>query len=210
LSVQIAGFVLFFFITLSLLRAHVSMDDWIKLSISGGVGVAGGILMVLIWRIGFFVVGFMAGALLGCCAVAFTPLSSVILNNAGSATLWVTLAVIIGLGILVGVFAVIFAKHIIIFSSAIDGAIMMGMGVDNLANLRLFGFLEAIVAGVIPKDLVGTNFNTDWPVWLLLFGIIVFAVAGIVVQYRITARDFDHSKEKGKGEEEFPLLIQNH
>jgi len=206
----LAGFVLFFFICLEVLSNQVKqLAFWISLLISVGAGIAGGVLMILVIKIGFFVVGFLAGSFSACCLIAFTPLSTLIASNVENAvTIWVTLACIVGAGIVVGVVAVFLTKHVIIVSSAITGAIMIGAGVDFLADLKLFGFVNALFSGHVPRNIIGLNITRDWPVWLLLFGIVAFAVGGAIVQYRVSAKEYSH-EQKPRGEEEYPLLIQN-
>jgi len=210
----VAGFVLFFYICLSLLKSKTSLAIWIDIAISAGAGVIGGVLMILVWKVGAFIMGFMAGALLAFMVVSFTPLSEMIQQSgvAGSAPFWIFLASVVGLGILVGIAAIFLVKHVIIFSSAINGAINVGIAVSYLASLKTFNTLITLFdSTAVPENKeIKWNDLAGWPLWLLLGGIVILAVAGVVVQYKFTSRNFDHDPaKKPKGEEEFPLLIQN-
>jgi len=208
----LAGAVLFFYITFECMTALAkSVPYWVSLLIALGAGIAGGVLSMLVWKIGIFILGFLAGAFIAMCAIAFTPLSTLIATNlaTSSAALWVTIACIVGLGIIVGIIAVFVAKHLIIISSALNGAVMIGMGSAALANRKLFTFLHMIFTSGQLKQNFDLNWQSAWPDWVILFGMVVLAVAGAVVQYRFTARNWSHDHPRGTGEEEFPLLIQN-
>jgi len=207
----VAGFVLFFFICLEILMVYVTLYIWIKICIAAGTGIIGGVMMLLVYKAGVFVMGFMAGALLAIMAVAFTPLSPLIINSIDqNFTFWVYLSCVVGLGLLVGVASLFLIKHFVIFSSAINGAIMMGIGIDRLSKQKVFDVLGSLFSKSIPQDPISWDIQVGWPMWLMLGGIIIFAVAGVVVQYKVTSGSYSHEpKPKGSSEEEFPLLIQN-
>jgi len=219
----LVGFLAFFFITAEILtttfgaKINVTGWGWISLAIAAAVGVIGGVLMILVYKIGVFLVGFIAGALLTFLVVAFTPLSNLLLKSVSTVwVFWVFLACVVGIGIAVGAAAIFLVKHVVIVSTAVSGAILVGIGADRIAQqscaLGVFDIMHAVFAGSLPQEIDLTNYATGWPVWLLLSGIIILAVGGAVVQYKFTAKDFSHepkAKPTGTGEEEFPLLIQS-
>jgi len=209
-----AGFLLLFYITLEVFVNFVDIPVWISIAISAGAGIGGGVLMLLVWKIGIFTLGFLAGSFVALCAIAFTPLSQLIAANVGSSQLvmWVTLACIIGLGVIVGVISIFVAKHFIILSSSLNGAVMVGIGVAYLAKRNLFTFLTVLFARGHAQQELDLNWQSGWPDWLILFGMVAVAVGGAFVQYRFTARNWAHDRpkgEKGDVEEEFPLIQNN-
>jgi len=216
-----AGFVAFFFITIEILTTttRAPIAGWISLAISAAVGIIGGVLMILVFKVGVFLIGFIAGALLAMLAVSFTQLSTLIMTNvAASWSFWVFLACVVGLGVLVGVAGLFFVKHVVIVASGVSGAIMIGLGADRLIPesvhpVKVFDVLHYAFQGFgVPSKVISGELKSAWPTWVILAGILVFAVGGVFVQYKWTSQNFSHEPEqkpKGTGEEEFPLLIQN-
>jgi len=94
----VAGFALLYFIVFNLLVAHTNLSSWISVGISAGAGLLGGIMLLLLFKIGVFLMGFIFGAVVATVVVAFTPLNGIIVKTvASTVSVWVFLACIIGL-----------------------------------------------------------------------------------------------------------------
>jgi hypothetical protein len=206
----IAGFVVMFFIAYNVLSTFTKLADWINLAISAGAGILGGVLLLFVFKIGVFIMGFIFGAVVAVVAVSFTPLNGLITKNIASETwtIWVFVGCIVGLGILVGIIAVLLTRPIVIFVTSWNGAFMVMSAIDRLTK---WGKLH-ILQGIFSRTVAYRPFTwTEYQTYVIFGGLIVLAIAGIVVQAKFTARNHHHdpavmANRKPKGEDDIPLL----
>lgn len=117
-----------------------------------------------------------------------------------------------------------FNFYLLLFNStACDGAFLVAYSVDQLASLHVLSLLNAIFTRQIPAytveyaiflsygiSLVETsNSWSDWRIYVIFGGMILLVVAGLIVQFRFTARNFHFGEKKEKKEDEYPLLVQD-
>jgi len=206
----IAGFILFYYIGYNVLSNFTKLADWINMCISAGAGILGGVLLVLVFKIGVFIMGFIFGAVVAIVVVSFTPLNSLIVSNVSNSmwTYWVFLGCIVGLGILVGIFAIVLTRPIVIFVTSWNGAFLVMSAIDRLTNWNKLHIISGIFSHAVPfRSLSWTDYQT----YVIFGGLIVLALAGIVIQAKFTARNHHHDPEvmknrKPRGEDDIPLL----
>jgi hypothetical protein len=206
----IAGFVLFYYIGYNVLSNFTKLSDWINMAISAGAGILGGILLVAVFKIGVFVMGFIFGAVVAIVVVSFTPLNGLIVNNITNSmwTIWVFIGCIVGLGILVGIFALILTRPIVIFVTSWNGAFLVMSAVDRLTSWNKLHIISGVFSRSVPFRVLRW---TDYQTYVIFGGLIVLALAGIVIQAKFTARNHHHDPEvmknrKPRGEDDIPLL----
>jgi len=211
ITLFLAGFILLYFVSFSLLSSFPQVTDalapWIIMSISAGIGLLGGILVVVVFKIGIFIMGFIFGAILAVVVISFTPLQGVINANIQSnVTIYVFFGSVVGLGVLVGILAIIFIKFIVVIVTACNGAFVIMSSIDALAPN--FGIFQ-ILSGVFQRNVPTNTLNwTSYQTYVVLGGLILLAIAGVAIQFRFTARGHHHDDKgrKPKGEDEYPLL----
>lgn len=146
------------------LAVALNTTDVLRLVLAVSGALAGFLLAVVLWRLGIFLGGAFAGALVG-----FGIASSFLLLSGGA------LIAIVASGAIIGfLLAVVLRKPIIVVATAISGAFVLVAGIGTLMpNLGLFN-LAALQNLSDPQAALGT------------LGIIVWvfvAVLGIVSQW---------------------------
>jgi len=206
-----AGAILFAFVTYQTLSAIPQVAEKLEpiyiLLIAAGAGLLGGIIVLLLFKVGIFLLGFMFGAVVGVVVMSFTPLTTTISDNIHATyTTWVILACVVGLGILCGILAVVFIRPIVIFITAWNGSFIVMQAVDRMAKTNLLYILQAVFNRKVE---IRTLDAANWPVYVMFGGLVLLALLGILVQARFTARGHHHDPQhnrKPKGEEEYPLV----
>jgi hypothetical protein len=210
ISLFFGGFILFYFVTFEALHAIPKVDaalaPWIVMAIAAGVGILGGILVIFVFKAGIFLMGFILGSVAAVIVVSFTPLNTIINENIqGASTFWVFIACVVGLGIVVGILAVIFVKFIVVIVTACNGSFVIIAAVDRITEWNLLHVLTGVFNRTVP--LVAMDWK-NYQTYVIFGGLILLAVAGIVIQFRFTARGHRHDEKdrKPSGEDEYPLL----
>jgi len=195
----LAGFVVFFFVVFALLAKYqTTLALWLCYIIAGAAGIICGALLVLLRKVGYFLMGFVMGAVVAAVIVGGTPLVSFFSSGL------IPLIIILSTGLVVAIATVFLQKILLVIATAVSGAYMVGTTVDNLA----FG----TSVGKILINII-TNFGSkidppsDWKPYVVLGGIVVLAIVGMIVQFLFTARGHEE-EEKKTDEEGIPLLIQ--
>jgi len=208
LALFFAGFILFYFITFETLTAidavRAALQPWIIMAIAAGVGLLGGILVVFVFKVGVFIMGFIFGAAIAIYVVSFTTLSRLIISNVDASWgIWVFAAAVVGLGILVGILAVVFVRFVMVIVTACNGAFVVMSSIDALIpGWNVMG----IIGSIFHKDIKVSEIDfKDFRFYVIFGGLLILALAGIFVQFRFTARGYKHEEAKKK-EDEYPLL----
>jgi len=207
----VAGFIVLFFIAYNVLSTYATMlAPWIVLIISAGAGLLGGFLLFFLFRLAVFVMGFIFGAVVAVLAVSFTPLNGIITSHISSQTwtIWVFVGCIVGLGVLVGIIAVLLTRPIMIFVTSWNGAFLVMSAIDRLTKWGKLHIITGIFSRTVPYN---PPTWTDYQTYVIFGGLILLGIVGIVIQARFTARNHHHdprvmANRKPTGEDDIPLL----
>jgi len=192
----ISGFVIFYYICYHVLTTQIQYwaEFWVLL-ISAGAGVLGGFFLLGLglaaFKIAAFVFGFVGGSMLAYLLLAATPLSGVVKSVAPGSKweIWIVVGIVLGSGLVVAIIAALISRGLLIIITAFVGAFIIGTAVDALAFSSVESrMLQSIIAnGSLPPAL-----TIGWETYLILGGVVVLAVAGMVVQFRGTAKHYHH------------------
>ncbi|XP_038044804.1 transmembrane protein 198-like [Patiria miniata] len=158
----------------------------VNIGISLGVGVVCGLATMLFKVFGLFVTGFHAGMLLS--AAVLVILEQVYHPD----IIWVPLGITFGVGTICGLATLKFQRHLVIIATGIIGGAVVATCADYY--LELFRMVEY----VYDRFRVQESHAPCWYSWLILGTWPVIALLGIVIQYRVTARGYDHRDGKKK------------
>jgi len=196
----IAGFVIFFFILLSVLEAKApppTLAIWLHYVIAAGAGLVGGLLFVCLKKIGFFLFGFLLGVMFSAIIIGATPLVNLFTSGL------IPLIIILVSGLVVGIATIFLSRPLLIIGTAFNGSYLIGVTLD-------YKFLHTSVSDlflhIISNFSNALQFTGDWKPYVVLAGIFVFALIGMFVQFKFTANNF-HYNDKQKIEDEQLLLL---
>jgi len=199
----LVGFVVFFFILVAVLEAHASatLAAWLRYVIAAGAGLIGGFLFVLLGKVGFFLFGFVFGALVSAVILGATPLAGYFTSGL------IPLIIILVTGLVVAIATVFLSRHFLIIGTSISGAYLVGTTADQMIPGFQTGASQ-LLGHIISSFDTKIDFGGDWKPYVILGGIVLLAIIGIVVQYVFTAKGYDHVEEEKKknNPEYFPLL----
>lgn len=203
--VLLVGFVIAGGATFVLLSRFTHLNVWINVGISCAVGVGGGLLLFWLFWVSVFCLGALGGAIIAIYVQSMRT-GGLIHSEAGKWSF-------IGGGALVGgVITLIFQKLLIILLTSFGGAFSVAIAVDTFAGGEL-------------TDQFSESFRNDedtpseWPqlstmskIFLGMAGLLF--IAGVLVQYLLTSRNFNHrtgkkEEEQGSPEEKKTLLNRN-
>jgi len=183
----LTGFGLFAFVSYTLLSTHlaslwVDWKQWLLLGICAIIGLVGGSLFMCILKIGIFIIGASLGVTVASISL-LTPLMDV-LNKGENGSLWVFIY-IGGIALVFGILALFFKKPLLVIGTSFYGSYLIFTAVDRMwLNTNFSKILPDIISHFkLPK------IDSDWKCYLLLGGVIVFSVAGIIIQYKKTGVD---------------------
>ncbi|CAL8319541.1 unnamed protein product [Merluccius merluccius] len=155
-----------------------------KAGISLGVGVLCGLLTMLLSALGLFLTGLQLGAVP--CGAALLAVAQ--FRPALLAPWWVPPAALLAPGILFAVLALRWPKPLTVASTAVFGATAAALSVDYLAAASpLAAHACDVVSGVDAGP-------PCWFSWAIMGIAPALCLAGIVVQWRVTAAGMSHSE----------------
>jgi hypothetical protein len=161
-----------------LIVSFFDFNSTVEVLIIAGGALLFGVLSMLLYNIGIFVVGFLVGALL------------VFLQSPSTTSFTPHILV----GILIGTIAVMLKRPVIIIITAINGAIMVSSALAyrlqfSLSLMHIDRMLGTVREQGSLRDTYEQLLHTgDGLTLILLVGTIVLAVIGIVVQSKTTKR----------------------
>jgi len=185
----LGGFAAFFFITDALLSAKLSdsLAPWLIIVIAVGVGLVGGILFVVLKKVGVFLFGFLLGIILGALVIGATPLGNLFTNNV------IPLVIILCVGLIVAIATVFLERHLLIIGTSVNGAYMVGSTIDDLwIHSSFASFLPNMISNFGEK----IPFSSSWQPYTVLAAVVLLAMIGIVVQYKTTLPADEEKKDK--------------
>lgn len=152
-----------------------------------GIGILGGILAILVYRLGISLLGALGGI-----SVALWILS---LKAGGLLTDDTQRIIFVVVFALVGAIVIHFAeKPVIILASSFAGAYSICYGIDTFVNLGYAGRLkDAFNSGIDYAQLNTEAKEIGWQLGLLLAANIILFILGAWYQFR-SNRDRDHTK----------------
>lgn len=189
ITLLITGFLVGAALTFILLRMRTSLALLWVIVVSVLCGIAGSLLVKLLWRVGVFISAFSLGFILGSLFLA-TPLGTELVK---CCDFWPLLVLVI-LGGVLGVLAIVFEKHLIIIATSLGGAYGIAVGLD-------ITFFHTDFADVIPSLLAQKTLVIDKhdPLpYVLITGIVIATILGSVIQWLITSGKYDPHAPKPK------------
>jgi hypothetical protein len=184
----IAGLLIGFGVTYMILESKVTF--LIALVIAGGVGLIFGILFTFVAAIGIFATGAILGLAIATVVLA-TPVGDMITSNGIQ---WLHFVIMLGAAVVFGVIALLLQKFIMIIGTSFGGSFMMATAVDAI-------LVHSNFSTIIPNALnfhFDTLLESEWKVYVMIAGFAVFGIIGSVVQFRVTARNYNHNKKSKK------------
>jgi hypothetical protein len=154
--------------------------DTIYLCVCLAVGVVGGLLVMCVWKVGLFALGCIGGFFLAMFILSWAS-SGLISQNVGR-SVFIVILTLVG-----GVAALFLEHHVVIIATSIAGAYAVGAGIDVFART---GMVESTKALLTSNP--GSYQIDNKGVYGILVGMLVLAVLGMIVQYRITGKHARH------------------
>lgn len=151
-----------------------------------GAGVLFGLITTLVQYVGLFMTGFLTGLLVG--VVVMTVWSSI----APPDTIWVTIGVLFGTGVVFALLTLKFQRRMIIGSTSLIGGALIAVSFDYFVEkfLTVYRFWDAL-------NVRHTYWNDIcWYSWLIVAVWPLLFIIGTIVQLKLTSTGFDHKTGK--------------
>lgn len=197
------GFVVLFAVLWIVLTTHTHLRWWAVLLISLGGGLVAGLLCFFIYILGIALLGSALGFITATLVLS-TPFGTKVVTN-----YWAHFGIILGTMLVFSTLAVIFQRLLIIVGTSALGAYLFCNAVD-IAWLHT-GILTDIIVKFFNRklgDLPPLNTASGYGLLGGSLGIIIF---GTIIQFGITARNFNHKQadQKRRHDEEGESLLVN-
>ncbi|XP_053354490.1 transmembrane protein 198-B [Clarias gariepinus] len=149
-----------------------------------GIGTLCGLVTMLVRSVGLFMVGLLLGLLAG----IGTLVGMEELSSAPPRSVWVPLGVLLGLGMLFAVLTLQWQRFFTTLSTAAFGAAVIAVAADYF--VELFALVRYIYERVkaVPAR------SECWVTWAVLGAWPALALLGALVQWRVTAEGYSHTK----------------
>jgi hypothetical protein len=195
----IIGLILGFATTYLVLTTHAEIALWLVLVLSLVGGLLLGLLFLCVLLIGVFAVGAYLG-LAAACTLLATPLGTTyVTSNVAH------LLIILGASVLCGVLALIAQKTLLILGTSLFGAYCMAVAIDSL---WVHSDFSQIIPNIISAQKYPLHESQLWISLAFLGGILLVTLIGVIVQFRVFAKHWDHRKKRKRvsSEDGQPLL----
>ncbi|XP_062383613.1 transmembrane protein 198-B [Sardina pilchardus] len=150
-----------------------------------GIGTLCGLVTMLVRSVGLFMVGLLLGLLCGVGTLAGMEE----LSSAPPRTVWVPLGVLLGLGMLFAVLTLQWQRCFVTLSTAVFGAAVIVVAVDYFVELL------ALVRYVLERVKAAPRTRpVCWVTWVVLATWPALALLGVLIQWRVTAEGYSHTK----------------
>jgi len=191
-TLLLAGFLIFYYIAYQLLyRFTVTpgyTQNWLAYTLSAVAGIIGASLFFLSYQIhvGKFFFSALSGVLFSTLLFIYTPLGAVSLAHQYQ------LVIIGGVGLILGFLSIPLNIIIPIIVSSFNGSFLICNAIDSLAK---FSTVADLLRNIMQSPSWDTNFNVpldihrNWQIYVILGCIIVVTIIGVIIQYRLTARE---------------------
>lgn len=149
-----------------------------------GIGTLCGLVTMLVRSVGLFMVGLLLGLLAG----IGTLVGMEELSSAPPRSVWVPLGVLLGLGMLFAVLTLQWQRFFTTLSTAAFGAAVIAVAADYFVELfTLVRYIYERVKAVPARP-------QCWVMWAVLGAWPALALLGALVQWRVTAEGYSHTK----------------
>ncbi|KAA8579435.1 hypothetical protein FQN60_006528 [Etheostoma spectabile] len=155
-----------------------------SMGIGLGIGTLCGLVTMLVRSVGLFMVGLLLGLLV---AVA-TLVGMEELSDSPSRSVWVTLGVLLGLGMLFAVLTLQWQRLFTTLSTAMFGAAVITVALDYFVELF------ALVLYMYERIKVAPGKPVCWLTWVVLGVWPALTLLGVMVQWKVTAEGYSHTK----------------
>ncbi|XP_033106243.1 transmembrane protein 198-like [Anneissia japonica] len=150
--------------------------------IAVGIGLLFGLITMLVQYIGLFMTGFQLGLLIGVSTL-------IILEQFyHPTTFWFPVGITFGCGVVCALLTLQWQKSMVILSTSITG------GSTVVVCLDYFMEMFIMVKYVYDRMRANESISVCWYSWLILAVWPIVAVVGIIVQIRVTGKDYDHKE----------------
>ncbi|KJE97347.1 hypothetical protein CAOG_007223 [Capsaspora owczarzaki ATCC 30864] len=213
--------VLFAIVTYFIVDGRIDSPNQVSIPVSIGVGLVGGVLAYIFWRLTLPFLGALV-ALLVTAIVISSPAHSKFEDDGPIYGLFAPLVVALG------VVCFIFPRPSVIASTSLVGALGVFVLVDHYVES---GFMQGVFSGVArifqTHSFFGFYISYDYLGWaqedshrnsyLVLGGWFALAVVGMALQQFLVARNYHHDPDHGKQDvdlfanrEQQPLMANSH
>ncbi|XP_056287580.1 transmembrane protein 198-B-like [Pseudoliparis swirei] len=164
------------------LDTQLSMEASVGIGL--GVGALCGLVTMLVRSVGLFMVGLLLGLLVG----VATLVGMEELSGSPPRSVWVPLAVLLGLGMLFAVLTLQWQRLFTTVSTAMFGAAVITVAADYF--VELFG----LVLYVYERIKAAPGKPVCWLTWVVLGVWPALTLLGVMVQWKVTAEGYSHTK----------------
>mmetsp|Transcript_19550 Transcript_19550/g.75067 ORF Transcript_19550/g.75067 Transcript_19550/m.75067 type:complete len:312 (-) Transcript_19550:43-978(-) len=189
--VLLLGFLFFAIFTFLVLYSFTTLEWYWMLLISLPVGILGAVLFHFLFLVGVFCVGVVLGFLLGMVLMSFVNYYA---GDSTATSTWfiaLTWAVIFTFALVSGIVTVKFQRALLIIGTSVGGAYLMVATFDYLISDGSFSEILVNVFTGAYQD-----FNSGWVAYLMVFLWLLASLIGIVVQFQLTAKGYQHAPKK--------------
>lgn len=165
------------------------LDTRLSVEASAGVGLGVGALCGLVTMLVRSVGLFMVGLLLGLLVAVATLVGMEELSDGPPRSVWVPLGVLLGLGTLFAVLTLQWPRLFTTLSTAAFGAAVIAVALDYF--VELFGLVLYVYERVKSAP---TGKPVCWLTWAVLWVWPVLTLLGVLVQWKVTAEGYSHTK----------------
>ena len=153
-----------------------------KIGVTLTAGLLCGLITMLVQYIGLFTIGFHFGLQLAIAALV------VVEQFVHPSTAWIPIGAMFGGGLILALLALYFQRSFVILGTSLFGAGLMVFGLDYFIERYL---LMAYIWDRVKAD---RSEAVCWFSWIILGLWPLVFVVGSIVQWRLTAKGFDHNK----------------
>ncbi len=154
-----------------------------------GIGTLCGLVTMLVRSVGLFMVGLLLGLLV---AVA-TLVGMEELSDSPPRSVWVPLGVLLGLGMLFAVLTLQWQRLFTTLSTAVFGAAVITVALDYFVELF------ALVLYMYERMKAAPGKPVCWLTWVVLGVWPALTLLGVIVQWKVTAEGYSHTKGEETG-----------
>ncbi|KAM6945745.1 transmembrane protein 198 [Aplochiton taeniatus] len=149
-----------------------------------GIGALCGLVTMLVRSVGLFLVGLLLGLLVAVAALV----GMAELSPGPPRSVWVPLGVLLGLGMLFAVLTLQWQRLFTTLATAAFGAAVVAVALDYFVELF------ALVLYVRERLKAGPPRPVCWVTWVVLAVWPALALLGVLVQWKVTAEGYSHTK----------------
>ncbi|XP_033639456.1 transmembrane protein 198-like [Asterias rubens] len=176
----LVGFILASIIIFLVCIEESSLSIGANVGISIGAGVACGLATMLFTLFGLFMSGFQMGIFISAAILI------AIERFYHPDIIWIPLSITFGIGTICGLLTVKWQRHLFILATSVIGGAIVTTCADYF--LELFRMVQY----VYDRFLVKESQELCWYSWLILGTWPVITTLGIIIQYKVTSRGFNH------------------